>query len=76
MHYLVASAHRDIVALAGGAQAEHIDPAEYADRAPEARFNAITHYREALAGDLDTTLASEGWQEAWRLAANIPPLHT
>lgn len=76
VHYLVASAHRDIVVLAGGGLAEYIDPAEYVDRAPEARLNAIAHYREALTGNLDAALASEGWQEAWRLAANIPPLHT
>lgn len=75
-HYLVASAHRDIVGLARGALAEYIDPAEYVDRAPEARLNAIAHYREALSGDLDAALVREAWQEAWRLVANISPLHT
>jgi hypothetical protein len=39
-------------------------------------MKAIEHYGAALAGDLDSTLAREAWAEAWRLVADLVPMHT
>lgn len=64
------------MALSGGAHAEYVEAQDYRPEAEMARVKAIEHYRSALTGDLDSTLAREAWHEAWRLVADLVPMHT
>ncbi|MGH7668897.1 MAG: hypothetical protein ACRENQ_05330, partial [Gemmatimonadaceae bacterium] len=74
---LIAEGYADIVALAsGGAPGDYARPAAYAARAPEARRNAIPHFRAAFALDPASRAARTDWPTAWRLVAGLPVFDT
>lgn len=67
IHYYVAQAHQDIVALAAGDLMEYAAPKAYATEANAARTKAIEHYRRALAGLHHPSLRRSAWTSAVRL---------
>ena len=77
VHFLLGQAYGDIVVLAnGGGYSADEERAEYKDKAPSARAKAIDHYTTALQSAPGSPRVSEGWPEAWRLLAGIPPART
>jgi len=72
VHFYVAEAYRDIVALAQGAADIYADSSAYSAEAPPARARALVHYRAAIAADPASATASAAWRRAWRLLAGLP----
>ena len=72
VHYRIAEAQRDIVALASG-HSSYADPETYSAEAEAARASAVEHYRAALTLDPHAPGATAAWSEAWRLSAGLPP---
>ncbi len=71
VHFLLADAYRDIVALAGGAGMEYGSPEVYEPQAPQARLKALAHYRAGLKLESQSEQAQHAWREAWRLIAGL-----
>lgn len=70
---LVAEGYADVVALASGAvDRDYVDPADYRAQVPEARRNAVMHYRAAFALVPASRAARHDWPSAWRLVAGLP----
>lgn len=68
IHYLVAEAYQDDVALSSGAlPPEYVDRKEWTRAATAARPKAIHHYRLALAGLKDPSLRRKAWINVMRL---------
>ena len=76
VHRLVGDGYGDVVALAAGAGEEYADSAAYTAAAPEARRQAIRHYRQGIALDPHSPDARTAWVEAWRLLAGLGPTTT
>jgi hypothetical protein len=73
VHFIIGDAYSDIVALAGGAEPDYGDPANYRDEADSARTKALEHYRAGLGIDSSSENARDAWLQAWRLAAGLLP---
>ena len=73
LHFLMAQAYGDIVALAAGSAYTEPDRNEYQPEAASARMRAIEEFRIAFASSNNTPRAREAWPEAWRLIAGLPP---
>lgn len=74
---LIAEGYTDIVALAsGGAPSDYARPEDYSALAPEARRDAIPHYRAAFALAPTSRAARIEWPTAWRLVAGLPVFNT
>lgn len=56
--FLLGDAYRDIVALAGGADADYVDGSQYKTESGDARIQAIVHYQAGLALDRESLTAS------------------
>lgn len=77
VHYFIAEAYRDIVALASGAAGDYrTESAVTAEEAPQARSMAVQHYQAAIAAAGPGRLAREAWKRAWWLMAGLPPADT
>ncbi|MGH7542390.1 MAG: hypothetical protein ACREK7_00490 [Gemmatimonadota bacterium] len=76
VHRAVARGYGDIVALAGEAiwESNYLEGEPYVTRAPLARRRAIDHYEAALKILGSGQEGDEIWDEAWRLAAGLPPI--
>ena len=72
VHYYVAAAHADIVALSNRSGDDFSDPLTYRPRAPHARARAVQHYREALNGLTDRRLRRAAWTSATSLMLETP----
>ena len=75
VHFLIAEAYRDIVALARGAGGEWADSTKYQGEAAEAARRAIVHYVAAIAAGNGGPVAHRAWTQAWRLRAGLIPKH-
>ena len=73
LHFLMAQAYGDIVALAAGAFYGEPESAKYQPEAAPARIRAIEQYRIAFDSANNTPRAREAWPDAWRLVAGLPP---
>jgi len=73
VHFMIGDAYSDIVALAGGAEPDYGDPAEYSNEADSAREKALQHYRAGLASDGISENAKDAWLQAWHLSAGLLP---
>ena len=73
LHFLMAQAYGDIVALAAGAFYGEPESAKYQPEAAPARIRAIEQYRIAFDSANNTPRAREAWPYAWRLVAGLPP---
>ena len=71
VHFMLAEAYRDIVALASGGGDGYADSSDYVREAPEARRLATFHYRAAISADSAET-GRAAWQRAWWLMAGLP----
>ena len=76
LHFLIGDGYADIVALAAGEGDEYADTTAYRAEAPQARRDAVAHYRAGLALDHRSAKAQSSWLEAWRLMAGLPPTTT
>ena len=76
VHFLVAEAYRDIVALAMGAGDIYADVSRYQPEAAAARTSALAHYRAAIAEGREGPAARAAWQQAWALMAGFVPRDT
>jgi hypothetical protein len=72
VHFDVAEAYRDIVALAGGAGDIYADSSRYSAEAPGAAAKALEHYRAALGAGSAAPTARAAWERAWWLRAGLP----
>lgn len=72
VHFLVAEAYRDVVALASGAAGDYADASQYQPEAANARTRALDHYRAAIAAG-PSAAASAAWQRSWLLLSGLPP---
>jgi len=75
IHFLMARAHGDVVALSAGGT-DVGDASAYVNEAPRARTRALEEYRLWLESASDNRRRGEGWSEAWRLAAGLSPTQT
>lgn len=75
-HWAVGRAYGAIVALAAEttSESDYLEGEPYATRAPAARRRALEHYRAALEILAPGAWGEEIWEEAWRLAAGLPPM--
>lgn len=73
VHFLVAEAYRDIVALAHGAGDIYADSSLYGEEAGDAAVRAIAHYREAMKAGITAPVARAAWSQAWWLKAGLAP---
>jgi len=73
VHYEVAEAYRDIVALARGAGGVYADSSRYGDEAGTAARRALLHYREAMRAGPGAPVARAAWRRAWALQAGLVP---
>ena len=71
VHYHVAQAYADIVALATGALSSYADSGKYQQELPVARERAIARYRSALEGLRDPQLRRTAWTRAIRLMLGL-----
>jgi len=76
VHFLVADAYADDVALAAGVLGEDLEGAPSAGAARAARASAIEQYEQGLALDRSSRLARAAWRTTWRLLAGLPPVST
>lgn len=76
VHFLVAEAYGDVVALAHGALAEYADSSQFREEAPAATAKALEHYRLAITPGDTTRVARGAWRQAWWLMAGLPPRTT
>jgi hypothetical protein len=76
VHFLVAEAYSDIVALARGDGAEYADSTAYQAEAPGAARSALAHYRAVINAGDTTALARAAWTRAFRLLAGAPSMGT
>jgi len=72
VHFYLGEAYHDIVALADGAADSFAASSTLVDQAPEARRQALLHYRAAMAGATDPALADLAWRRGWWLLAGLP----
>jgi hypothetical protein len=73
VRWYLGEAYRDIVALAGGAQAWYADASRYAGEAPGARRRAVEQYRAAIRAGAGGPTARAAWRRAWWLLAGLMP---
>jgi hypothetical protein len=73
VHFLVAEAYRDIVALAHGAGDIYADSSLYGEEAGDAAARAIAHYREAMKAGINAPVARAAWRQAWWMKAGLAP---
>lgn len=75
VHFMVADAYSDIVAIAGGDSGPNgeYDPKQFKNEAGTARIRALEHYRAGLSQDNTSENAKDAWRQAWRLAAGLLP---
>lgn len=73
LHFLMAQAYGDIVALASGSAYTESESNEYRPEAASARTRAIEQFRIAFDSADNTPRAREAWPDAWRLIAGFPP---
>jgi hypothetical protein len=73
VHYLVAEAYRDVLALAAGEGDIYADAAAYAAEAGDAARQALRHYDAAARLGRGRAVAGAAWQRAWWLRAGLPP---
>ena len=74
VHFMVADAYADIVALAGGAAEDSkYDPAQFQGEADSARNKALQYYQDGLSVDNASEKAKAAWRQAWRLSAGLLP---
>jgi hypothetical protein len=73
LHFLMAQAYGDIVALAAGSAYTESENNEYKPEAASARTRAIEQFRIAFDSANNTPHAREAWPDAWRLIAGFPP---
>ena len=75
VHFMVADAYSDIVAIVGGKSGPNgeYDPSQYAGEAEADRTKALQHYRAGMAIDDTSGNAKEAWRQAWHLAAGLLP---
>ena len=71
VHYYVAQAYADIVALATGALSSYADSGKYQAELPVARERAIARDRSALEGLRDPQLRRTAWTRATRLMLGL-----
>lgn len=76
LHFLIGDGYADLVALAAGEGDEYADTTAYRAEAPQARRDAVAHYRAGLALERRSAKARASWLEAWRLMAGLPPTTT
>jgi hypothetical protein len=78
IHFLLARAYSDIVALAGGAGYHLTDEAtsQYIREAAGARTRAIDEYRAGFNAPTASRFARASWPDAWRLMAGLQPSRT
>jgi hypothetical protein len=73
LHFMIGDAYATIVWLANTTDTEYHDPKKYRPIAESARSKALEHYRAAFNLEHGTPRAQRTWEEAWRLAAGLPP---
>jgi hypothetical protein len=73
VHFLVAEAYRDIVALAAGAGDIYADSSRYSAEAGAAARHALEHYAAAIAAGAGGPTARQAWARAWWLRAGLHP---
>jgi hypothetical protein len=73
VHYEVAEAYRDIVALARGAAGDYADSSRYGAEAGPAAEKALRHYRAAMRAGPAADVARAAWRRAWQLKAGLNP---
>ena len=71
VHFYVAEAQRDIVALAEGAADIYADSSAYGPERAAARERALAHYRAAIVADPSAGVAAAAWRRAWWLLAGL-----
>jgi hypothetical protein len=76
VHFLVADAYRDIVALGHGAVSGLADSTRYLEEVPASLAKALEHYRLAITPADTSVVAREAWRRAWWLSAGLPPRET
>jgi hypothetical protein len=75
IHIYVATAYRDIVTMALGAdESGYVDSTRFTPQLPSARVNAIAHYRAALAGLANRLDRRAAWRAG--MAVLLSRLHT
>jgi len=75
LHFMLARAYSDIVAMAGGAGYFPSESEPYVHQAAEARRRALDHYHLAFERAPESLQAQISWPEAWRLTAGLDPAH-
>ena len=73
VHFQVAEAYRDIVALARGAAGDYADSSRYGAEAGPAAAKALQHYRAAMRAGPASPAARAAWRRAWWLKAGLTP---
>jgi hypothetical protein len=73
VHFLVAEAYRDVVALAAGAGDIYADSSRYSGEAGAAGRSALAHYTAAIASGAGGPTARAAWRRAWWLRAGLLP---
>ena len=73
VHFEVAEAWRDIVALAHGAGDIYADSSRYGEEAGNAAVRSLAHYRAAIAAGPHRDVARAAWQRAWWMKAGLVP---
>jgi hypothetical protein len=78
VHFMVARAYSDFVAIARGAGYHLTDAqaAQYQREGERARMRAIDEYRAGFSGSGASRLALDSWPDAWRLLAGLGPSRT
>lgn len=71
VHFYLAEAYRDIVALADGAADIYADSSAYVPERDSARVRALRHYRAAIAADPAAAMAAAAWRRAWWLLTGL-----
>lgn len=73
VHFDVADAYRDIVALAHGAGGIYADSSRYGAEAGAAAAKALDHYAAAMRAGPAAEVARAAWQRAWWMKAGLAP---
>lgn len=73
VHFQLAEAYRDIIALARGAGDIYADSSRYGAEAGPAALKALEHYRAAMRIAPAAPVAEAAWRRAWWLKAGLVP---